>query len=194
MSHHIANETPNIAMGELGIECFESYVQFLYLGLRTDHLNVEPNRPAFTGNGTKVARKKALEKSIDDSARAEYIAVCKLYIFCGRVQDLEAKKVLLSALVKAIQTTRDDGMVHYPGKEVAKLIYEGTSPADPIREFLVDCHAIAGLSDWNKGQSAADYPPQFLFDLTIAMFKYRPEPDGYLHLEDESYYCDKVQM
>jgi hypothetical protein len=119
-----------------------------------------------------------------------------LYALCEQVQDLEAKKVLLSTVIESTQKIRADGVKYYPEKHFVRFVYTNTPPGDPIREFLVNCYAIDGMSDWLKHDLATDYPPQFLFDVMTAVFENRSEPESELfsRLDDATYYCNKLDM
>jgi hypothetical protein len=195
-SQRNAIEAVTIATYRHKIGCFEAYVRLLYHDLRADHLHVDPSLPAFTGNETNEAKKDAFRKATRRAVEIEYRAILDLYVYCEHVQDLEAKKVLLSTFVESARRIRDDGASHLPCREDAQFIYSNTSPGDPIREFMVDCYAIEGTRYWLERESAMDYAPQFLFDVLAATFEYRskPEPGLASRLEDATYYCNKLKM
>jgi hypothetical protein len=116
--------------------CLEDYVKLLYRGLRADHLHVNPSVPAFTGNETKKAKKAALEEATLNALDIEFERLINLYAFCELVQDLEAKKVLLSTLVESTRKIRHGNMNYYPSEEeMVQSIYAKTPTGDPMREF-----------------------------------------------------------
>jgi hypothetical protein len=177
--------------------CFEDYIKLLYRGLMADHLHVNPSIPAFTGNETKKAKKAALEEATLNAVDIEFERLINLYVFCEHVQDLDAKKVLLSTLVESTRKIRYDDMNYYPSEQdVVHSIYAKTPTGDPMREFLVDCFVIKGTHEWIRHTSATDYPPEFLFDVLATTFEYRSKPESELfsRLEDAAHYCNKLDM
>lgn len=188
----IKNGAITIDVGDLEIERFEAYLDFLYRGLRTEHFHVDPYLSATT-NAIQRGTRGAVHQTVEDAVDAEYMAICQLYVFCGRVQDLEARKVLLSALIKSTTKIWEDHFNYFPLANIVRLVYAEKSTIDPVRAFLVDCWAFRGEHSWVENEPAGSLPPQFLFDIMVAMLKYRVEPEDFSQIEDASYYCDMLQ-
>lgn len=62
----------------------------------------------------------------------------------------------------------------FPTGEAVDIIYQGTFPGSPARSLIVDMHAHDGNADWLENGSSN---PEFLADLTKALYKAREECD-----------------
>jgi hypothetical protein len=100
-------------------------------------------------------------------------SLCRVYVFAEKVQDITAKKLLLTALVESTLLKNNNGNSYLPMFEQVNIIYNGVPSSDPIREFLTDCHVSLGREGWPK---ASLYHPEFLDDVMDGIWRLRPQP------------------
>lgn len=185
---------PAVTIDEIDAKAFETYVQLLYSGQGKFGVQAKFDLPAPLRRESRKKRAKALDSAIEAAAQVEYLALSEQYVLCEKFRDLETKEKVLRAVIEATQKTRVDHSNRWPDEECVRKIHAGTLASDPMRLFLADSYAIAGDAGWMKGSSAASLPPEFLFDVVGAMFKYREIPEEYFQLKNASYYCQKLHM
>ncbi|KAH6637778.1 hypothetical protein C7974DRAFT_374420 [Boeremia exigua] len=101
-----------------------------------------------------------------------FTRLCKLYVFCEKVQDISMKHNLLAAFVRVTTTPRQDGSLYALGSEFINILYAGTVKHDPVRKYLQDC-AVRNKQDvWIE--DVAKYNTEYLMDVEAAMYRYRP--------------------
>ncbi|KAF2869199.1 hypothetical protein BDV95DRAFT_578587 [Massariosphaeria phaeospora] len=66
---------------------------------------------------------------------------------------------------------------YYPSNEDIRIIYEGTSEGNPMRQLLVDIWSCRGKAEW-LSEGEAELPRDFLLMVTRALLKGRPSVEG----------------
>lgn len=118
---------------------FALYEQLLYSGCL----------PSDTGNG-----------SLDDML-TEYASLCSLYVLGKKLQDEDAKRVAIEALLDMSRTITPNGQRVHPILQHVEIIYYGTNGPCGARRLLVDIYMYRASEDWLEKR----FPPQFVFDL-----------------------------
>jgi hypothetical protein len=186
-----------VKMPEDEPEVFANYIQLLYYGTIPIYNELEQVPASNTlDNGTTSKREFArqLEHAVALAARQEYNTLAKMYVLCEKIQDTAAKRSVFAAFVEATTKSRVNNDQHYPVYSTVRLIYAGTLTSDPLRTFVTDCHVLVGHSGWVA--SADDYPHEFLYDVTLGMFKERAVSDAKarLRLKDTETYLKKLDV
>jgi hypothetical protein len=128
-------------------DIFEIYLNLLYTGT--------------------LATKKPLFGRTD--ADNEYTILAQVYVLAEKLQDTEAKNSVSEAiLLLTRELTTPWSRVPINAVEV---IYDGTPDSSQARRLFVDLFADHGGDDWLPAE--ADIPHDFLYDLSIRLFKQR---------------------
>ncbi|KAF2241953.1 hypothetical protein BU26DRAFT_391005, partial [Trematosphaeria pertusa] len=149
-----------VKLPEDDVEIFELYVQLLYTGLLPE----------------KEKEVSEEEKPIDYHLVSEYKQLCKLYVFCDKVQDVFSKNKIVDAIIEATEEKQKDGLERYPSSTCISLIYDGTTRSSAMRRLLVDFYIEQGWSKWLGEKDAEVLPKDFLFDVAQGMLERRARP------------------
>ncbi|KAF1844021.1 uncharacterized protein K460DRAFT_357663 [Cucurbitaria berberidis CBS 394.84] len=164
---------------------FGSYAQLLYQG----RLPIYEKVPTITADD-----KKAFAGALSKVSNEEYLLLAKLYVFCEKIQDVEAKGTLISAFVEATSRVRENGWRTFPTLQPIKYIYDGTTELDPIRGLLVDLYVINAELSWVIGSRPEHCPPDFLHRVMLGMLADRKKPGRRKMVTDASTYLKKLRM
>lgn len=178
-------------------QVFAAYMHLIYHG--TLPISANPKRaspPATPPHELASARttemeEKQFKRKIYQAIHDEYNLLTTLYIFSDKIQDSRAKHSLLRAFVEATRRVRADETTRFPSAPAIQAAYEGTTPMDPLRQFLVDCYVLVGHRGW-AGTSAGEFPAEFLFDVVVGMYEERGRPRDTKRVEDAAYYCERL--
>ncbi|KAF2031832.1 hypothetical protein EK21DRAFT_87657 [Setomelanomma holmii] len=140
---------------------FTLYLQLLYTGYI-------PAAQSLPGNINELSG-EALKAVVDELVIGEYTDLAKLYVLCEKLQDLQGKTGVVKAFMDHCKTIRKNEAAYYPTGGPVKLVYDGTLPGDPLRDFLTDCHMLVGHDGWLHGLKPEDYHHDFLHDVMAAM-------------------------
>ena len=108
-----------------------------------------------------------------------YLHMCKVYVLSKKLMDDITTKIIftrLSSLSRKFQIARA-----CPCHHAIQVIYHGTSSGDEMRMLLLKAYTDRGEADpfvhnYFAGSVAAEFPPEFLLDLSKNLYK-RPGPD-----------------
>ncbi|KAH6637393.1 hypothetical protein C7974DRAFT_140468 [Boeremia exigua] len=173
-------------------DIFILYVHLIYHGSLP--VREEPN----LGKSSKTTgSREPNDKEIDiaDLAASEHNMLAKLYVLCEKIQDCTAKRTVMTATVESTKMVRANNKLYYVDRDAVLIIYNGTMPEDPMRQFMVDCAVLHGDARWlNKEDTTADHSEHFR-DLVFALLKHRPVPPSTcgLNITDAALYCDKIK-
>lgn len=132
------------------------------------------------------------EKPIDYHLVSEYKQLCKLYVFCDKVQDVFSKNKIVDAIIEATEEKQKDGLERYPSSTCISLIYDGTTRSSAMRRLLVDFYIEQGWSKWLGEKDAEVLPKDFLFDVAQGMLERRARPLQDLRAGNGSNYHEEV--
>jgi hypothetical protein len=104
----------------------------------------------------------------------EYDRLIRLYVLCEKFQDREAKNAVMTAIFMKSNETLSNGLRYFPDVSDITYLYNGTHAGCLARNWLVDIYAQNGSEEWMIKGVAAEISNEFLFDLTIALFKRPP--------------------
>jgi hypothetical protein len=172
-------------------DVFANYIQLLYTGVLP--VQDDPKKPV---SDDQLSEEKAKEAKVECmiamavAAKLEFAILGKLYVFCEKIQDADAKYALLAGFIEATKI-RDDNCMHFCNIPIIGLIYAGTLTFDPIRDFLVDCCVLRGTINWVNAEYKS-FLHEFLFDVMKGMYKDRARPDDRSRVEDAKHYQDKL--
>lgn len=109
-----------------------------------------------------------------------YVHMCKVYVLSKKLRDEATTKIILtrlSSLSRKFQIARTR-----PCHHAVQVIYHGTSSGDEMRMLLLKAYTDCGKADLfvhsytDAGSVAAQFPPEFLLELTKNLYQ-RPGPD-----------------
>jgi hypothetical protein len=90
-----------------------------------------------------------------------------LYCLSEKLQDMAMKNSALKAIVTSCKQRREDGQFHFPELSPVQKVYKGTLQGSMARKFLAGLYAYTGDGTWISRQSDTDWPPAFLYDVSI---------------------------
>jgi hypothetical protein len=114
-------------------------------------------------------------RHINPAVNQLHQALVELYIFCDKVQDAEATRVVLAAIVDAVNIVYD--RCCYPSVPTISMVYAGTLASDPLRALLVDIYVFLGWSAWAEHKDHSLLSSKFLFVVMVGMLKGRTRPN-----------------
>jgi len=96
-------------------------------------------------------------------------------------------------MIGSTKTRRANKSCYFPTEEAISIIYNGTMPSDPMREFYIKCVVVEGRDEWIE-MDIRLYPPEYLLDLAQALLRHRKPPmkSEELNIEDAALYCQKI--
>jgi hypothetical protein len=150
---------------------FHDYIHFLY---------------------TRTLCVKSDTKQGDDNEFDENVSLMKLYVLAERLQDANAKKVVLGATYNCLweicTTARK-----MPGMECIRIVYEGTPTGSPMRQMLVDFYTYYAGGTSFKIDGV--YPHDLMQELTINLLAKRGKPiDNTAMFKDPSIYLGTTTL
>lgn len=183
--------TGTIELPEDKPEIFKLYVHLLYFGSLP--VREDPKELPATDISADAAS-TAKGANVGSAAVAEFRKLAELYVFCEKVQDLERKCTAMAAMIEATKIRRADSCRYYPGHVDVSILYSGTMPSDPMREFLVKCAVVIGDEKWINNDVSL-YPAEYLCTLASSLMKHRPSPPNIreLNIEDTAMYCNEIR-
>lgn len=101
----------------------------------------------------------------------EYEVLARIYVLAERLQDTKAKNFISEAILelsRELITTSSRAPISISAVEI---IYGGTPESSQARRLFVDLFADHGGDEWLPAN--ADIPHDFLYDLSIRLFKHR---------------------
>jgi hypothetical protein len=127
---------------------------------------------AYPSRNTLLLKAKAPQtqpsKSSDSSPHSTF--------FAEKIQDIHSKHLLISAFVEASQKKRTDGKSYYASPMEIRAVFNGTTEADPLREWLIDCYVYKAHNGWVAERSPESYHPEFMFAVMVGMIRERASP------------------
>ena len=125
------------------------------------------------------------DTSAFDDIVKEYATLCSLYVLSSKIQDVEAKHVVINALLGMSRTMMLDGQRTCPLLQHVEIIYYGTHGPCAARRLMVDIYTYRASEDWLE----KTFPPDFVFDLAKNILgKRRTTIDATLTCEVSDYY------
>jgi hypothetical protein len=106
-----------------------------------------------------------------ETTNDEYGRLIRLYVLCEKFQDLEAKNTVMTAIFMKSNETLSNGLRYFPGVSDITYLYNRTPAGCLARNLLVDLYAQNGSEEWMMEEVATEFSNEFLFDLTIVLFK-----------------------
>jgi hypothetical protein len=146
---------------------FQRYVHLLY----TDALVIEA------------------EEVSEPSKSTEYPHLGLLYVLAEKLQDIDAKNVVLEATLLASRREHADGIRYFPGNDMICLIYAGTGPGSPMRNLLVNFYAYQGEGEWLK-REGEEWPSDITRELAIQLLDKPKRPNDPTRTGDASKYME----
>lgn len=175
-------------------EVFANYVQLIYTGvLPIDSFSTSLKSGAKTEQ--PASKKQKVEKFTDEDpiqAIRMFQKLGSLYVFCEKIQDVEAKRALLTAFIEVSYMKDGEGDEFFPPVGTVQDLYAGTLATDPLRAWLADSFAMYGEDAISK-KRYKKYPLEFLRDVMMAMFKLRVVNDEKSQEECVQHYLDKFK-
>ena len=103
-----------------------------------------------------------------------YLHMYKVYVLSKKLMDDTTTKIIftrLSSLSRKFQIARA-----CPGHHAVQVIYHGTSSGDEMRMLLLKAYTDRGEADpfvnnYFAGSVGAEFPPEFLLDLSKNLYK-----------------------
>ena len=109
----------------------------------------------------------------------EYLRLAKAYVLGEQMGDINFKDAVIDAIVDKSNTATTDKKRWSPVGPVIRCIYDNTPETSPARQLLVDLYAVSGRSKWlHTWAKKSDLTKDFLYDLSIALFKQKQDPTG----------------
>lgn len=139
---------------------FNQYVEYLYSG--------------------KIAATPAERTEV--CYMAEYERLIHCYALGDRFEDAGFRDAIIDRIIensKVYVPDKDDPEDEaktYPFGPVVELAYSFGSSKSPLRRLIVDQHVTHGVAGWIDEHKLELYNKEFLYDLSIALFKNRPAP------------------
>ncbi|KAJ8108742.1 hypothetical protein OPT61_g7962 [Boeremia exigua] len=185
--------TGTVELPEDDPSVFELYVHLIYYGMIP--VRQDPLESAVTGSVADKSQED-IKDDIEDDIEHEQTMIAKLYVFCEKIQDLEGKRTAMSATIECVWTPRPpEHMPHFLLDEVVSIIYYGTVPSDPMRQFIVDCVVKRGEVEWVSSDVSC-FHKEYLHDVAFNLLKYRSKPKKAeaLDVEDAAQYCEQIKL
>lgn len=101
----------------------------------------------------------------------EYGWLIRLYVLCEKFQDLEAKNTVLTAIFTKSNEMLLDDYTYFANVTDVTYHYDGTPVGCLASNLLVVIFVQEGYAGWMMVDGAAKISKDFLFDLTVALFK-----------------------
>lgn len=144
--------------------------------------------------GTTPLSKVPTDTSIGRDAIAELQwSLSRLYVFAEKIQDLTAKRAILTTIIESTNIKSINGSTYSVGCGPIHLLYDGTTASDPMRRFLTRSGVAFGQASWSE--DAPSYHHEYLVDVVAGMWKDRPRPpkDYYAGIETVSTYLEGLE-
>lgn len=133
---------------------------------------------------------EAREGSIHEGPGKEYVTLSRLYVLAEKIQDREAKRAAMDALLSRAREVQINEKNWWPGPEAIAIIYSGTVGPCAARRLMVDFYTCKATGSW-LDQAKGLFPAKFLYDLAISLLDKRPCPTDTILTCDSSEYHDK---
>lgn len=104
-------------------------------------------------------------KAFRNVQQKQYRALCKLYVLAEMLQDLEAKKAALKAMITTSQMYIEQSWWK-PNEHFVRDLYGSTPRGSPARRWLVDIWSNVKASSL-ESYGADSLPNEFLLDLAV---------------------------
>jgi hypothetical protein len=169
-------ETGVIKLPEDEPEVFANYLELVYH--KTVHSFIAPDSAGLRNDSSDTTNLVAYYEEFRARVWKYQTSLCLVYVFAEKVQDITAKKLLLTALVESTSLEDINYHSYLPMSEQVNIIYNGVPSSDPIREFLTDCYVSLGRESLGSGgwPKASLYHPEFLDDVMDGLWQLRPRP------------------
>lgn len=164
-----------VALPDEDPEVFAAYIQLLY----TDALPIfeHPEKEIRGARPDEIDQaEKDFKTAMSRNIRREYKMLGHLYVLAEKLEDVDAKCSLISAMVESTQTTRAHGFRYFLVGSRVKNIYAGPKPLDPMRKFLTDFAVFWWYAGWGENITSEHYHPEYLFDVVVGIGKARGYP------------------
>jgi hypothetical protein len=106
-------------------DVYANYVQLIYAGVLPilDDPEKHEKGPKDTTEEVKKQKEQQLSEAMDAAMDKLFRNPTKLYIFCDKVQDVSAKRMLLASFDETSDTLRIDGSYYYPDHGIVTDVY-----------------------------------------------------------------------
>ncbi|KAH7138058.1 hypothetical protein B0J11DRAFT_500303 [Dendryphion nanum] len=93
---------------------------------------------AYTSELAITSRDTKDNKWTAQEIRDEYDSLCTLYLLADKLLDVSATNAIIIAIFEVSRIKDTESGWHVPPLIVVKMVYDGTTAADPLRRLLVD--------------------------------------------------------
>jgi len=101
-----------------------------------------------------------------------FIPLARAYVLGVKLEDFGFRNIVLDAMIKVSEFTLSNGTRYGPGAQVLRIIYGGTTQRhSPARRLIVDLYWRKTKLRFIECMETADFPIQFMRELTVAMIE-----------------------
>ncbi|KAF9731423.1 hypothetical protein PMIN01_10440 [Paraphaeosphaeria minitans] len=177
-----------ITLSDVDEQTFTLYQQIVYRG-RVPCIGVRKSHAA--------KQKSDQDCTAPEECRHEYEALCILYAFVERIQDLDAKNSTSTALIwklndEAAHTVyrKQRGKTCFPSAEAISTMYNSTPRGCPGQALMAHAYAFYGQAS-TVLPDPEDVPLEFIWDVISALLSKNFDPIQHRFLLPEDYQEDE---